>query len=417
MKQLFHTPEGVRDVYGTECEKKLYLQEKLQKVFHAYGYQDIETPTFEFFDVFSKQVGTTPSRELYKFFDREGNTLVLRPDFTPSIARAASMYYQQQELPVRLCYRGSTFVNNSSYQGRLKESTQMGVELLGDASVDADGEIIALMVQLLKETGLKEFQISIGQVDFFKSLIDESGMSEETTLELRQLISNKNYFGVEELLNSQNLSEELTKVFTMLPQLFGSLEVLEKARALTNNAGAQKALDRLEEIYEVLKQYGCEKYVSFDLGMLSKYRYYTGIIFQGYTYGTGEPLAKGGRYNHLLEHFGNPAPAIGFGLVMEQVMNSLERQNIEIPLMKSKTLIVYEEASRSLAIHMATEHRSHQMDVQCMRMEEGKTLEDYVSYGKYHQFGDLVYPVSEEQIRIINLFTDEERTTNLKSFR
>lgn len=417
MKQLFHTPEGVRDVYGTECEKKLYLQEKLQKIFHAYGYQDIETPTFEFFDVFSKQVGTTPSRELYKFFDRDGNTLVLRPDFTPSIARAVSMYFQKEELPIRLCYRGNTFVNNSSYQGRLKESTQMGVELLGDASADADGEIIALMVELLKATGLKDFQISIGQVDFFKSLVDEAGITEETTQELRQLISNKNYFGVEELLERQNLSEELTRVFAMLPRLFGSLEVLELARSLTNNPGARKAIDRLEEIYEVVKEYGCEKYISFDLGMLSKYRYYTGIIFQGYTYGSGEPLVKGGRYNHLLEHFGSPAPAIGFGLVMEQVMNALQRQKIDVPVMKGKTLILYPESSRGLAIQMAMEHRSHKMDVQCMRMEDGKTFTDYIAYGKHHQFSDLVYPMTEDNIQVINLFTDEMKTTNLKNFR
>lgn len=417
MKQLFHTPEGVRDVYGTECEKKLYLQEKLQKVFHAYGYQDIETPTFEYFDVFSKQVGTTPSRELYKFFDRDGNTLVLRPDFTPSIARAASMYFHREELPVRLCYHGNTFVNNSSYQGRLKESTKMGVELIGDASVDADGEIIALMVQLLKETGLKEFQISIGQVDFFKSLIDESAIEEETVQELRELISNKNYFGVEELLGSQNIAKELVNVLTALPQLFGSLEVLDRARALTNNKGALEALSRLEKIYEVLCQYGCEDYVSFDLGMLSKYRYYTGIIFQGYTYGTGEPLVKGGRYNHLLEHFGSPAPAIGFELVMEQVISSLDRQNIDVPVLKGKTLILYSSASRSLAINMAKEQRAHQMDVQCMKMDPEKTMKDYIAYGKRHQFQDLICPESEEKIQITNLFTDEVKTTSLKSFR
>ncbi|NCB94747.1 MAG: ATP phosphoribosyltransferase regulatory subunit, partial [Clostridia bacterium] len=411
MKQLFHTPEGVRDVYGTECEKKLYLQEKLQKVFHAYGYQDIETPTFEYFDVFSKQVGTTPSRELYKFFDRDGNTLVLRPDFTPSIARAASMYFHREELPVRLCYHGNTFVNNSSYQGRLKESTKMGVELIGDASVDADGEIIALMVQLLKETGLKEFQISIGQVDFFKSLIDESAIEEETVQELRELISNKNYFGVEELLGSQNIAKELVNVLTALPQLFGSLEVLDRARALTNNKGALEALSRLEKIYEVLCQYGCEDYVSFDLGMLSKYRYYTGIIFQGYTYGTGEPLVKGGRYNHLLEHFGSPAPAIGFELVMEQVISSLDRQNIDVPVLKGKTLILYSSASRSLAINMAKEQRAHQMDVQCMKMDPEKTMKDYIAYGKRHQFQDLICPESEEKIQITNLFTDEVKTT------
>lgn len=417
MKQLFHTPEGVRDVYGIECEKKLYLQEELQKVFHAYGYQNIETPSFEFFDVFGKQVGTTPSRDLYKFFDREGNTLVLRPDFTPSIARAASVYVHQEELPVRLCYRGSTFVNRSSYRGRLKESTQMGVELIGDDSVDADGEILALTVELLKKTGLTEFQISVGQVDFFESLIEEAGLSEDMVVELRRLISNKNYFGVEELLASQNLSEEQVHVFTMLPQLFGSLEILERARGLTKNPGALQALSRLEEIYQVLQQYGCEHYISFDLGMLSRYRYYTGIIFEGYTYGTGEPLVKGGRYNHLLEHFGSPAPAIGFGLVMEQVLNALERQKIEVPIMKGKTLILYPQNSRHLAISMAQEHRAHQMEVQCMRLEEGKTAEDYLAYGKHHQFTDLVYPLSEEHIQITNLFTDEVRVTNRKNFR
>ena len=90
MDRLIHTPEGVRDVYNQECTKKLYLENQIEQVFHAFGYQDIETPTFEFFDVFGREVGTTPSRELYKFFDRDGNTLVLRPDFTPSIARAAS---------------------------------------------------------------------------------------------------------------------------------------------------------------------------------------------------------------------------------------------------------------------------------------------------------------------------------------
>lgn len=417
MKQIFHTPEGVRDIYGKECEKKQYLQQRLQKVFHAYGYQDIETPTFEYFDVFGTEIGTTPSRELYKFFDREGNTLVLRPDFTPSIARAASMYFQKEELPIRLCYRGNTFVNNSSYQGRLKESTQMGVELIGDPSADADGEIIALIVQLLKETGLKEFQISIGQVDFFKSLVEEAGLSEKATSNLRQLISNKNYFGVEELICKQNVSEELEHVFTMLPQLFGSQEVLQRAKKMTSNPGAVKAIERLEELHQVLVQYHCEEYVSYDLGMLSKYSYYTGIIFQGYTYGTGEPLVKGGRYNQLLAHFGNPAPAIGFGLVMDQILNALNRQKIEVPVMNDKTLVVYKEMYRASAIQIAMEHRNNQMNVQCMKTDASKTEMDYVEYGKHHQFGELIYPISETQIKIVNLFTDEESVMNIEHFR
>ena len=144
MKHLIHTPEGVRDIFGRECDKKRYLERKIEKKFRGFGYQSIETPSFEFFDVFSKEVGTIPSANLYKFFDREGNTLVLRPDFTPSVARAAAMYFSEEKDPLRLCYHGNVYRNNSSYQGRLYECTQMGVEFLNEDSPEADAEVIAL---------------------------------------------------------------------------------------------------------------------------------------------------------------------------------------------------------------------------------------------------------------------------------
>ena len=195
-------------------------------------------------------------------------------------------------------------MNSSSYQGRLKETTQMGVERIGDSSPDADAELLAMTVECLLAAGLKEFQVSVGQVNYFKSLLKEAGMDEEAEEQLRSLISQKNYFGVEELMEEKKMDPGLSKVFQALPQLFGSYEVLEKARSLTDNPEALKAVERLEEIYEILKLYGYEKYISFDFGMVSKIQYYTGVIFQAYTYGTGEPLVKGGRYDELLKHFG-----------------------------------------------------------------------------------------------------------------
>lgn len=129
------------------------LEQRLIQRLKTYGYHDIQTPSFELFDVFSQEVGTIPSRELFKFFDREGDTLVLRPDFTPSIARSAAKYYMDETRPIRMCYMGNTFVNNSSYQGRLKESTQLGAELLGDASPEADAEMIAMVIELLLDAG------------------------------------------------------------------------------------------------------------------------------------------------------------------------------------------------------------------------------------------------------------------------
>lgn len=323
-EHILHTPEGVRDIYGSEFVQKFELQQQLYRLLAREGYQGIETPTFEFFDVFSREVGTVPSRELYKFFDREGNTLVLRPDITPSIARAVSKYFHD-ETPIRLCYMGNTFINYDKYLGRLKESTQLGAELMGDGSVKADVEMLSLLIKALKEAGLREFQVSIGQVMFFKSLLKEAGIDSETEKRLRQLISDKNRFGAEELLSDCELPDQLRQIFLEMTALSGGAEVIEKAKRLTGNEEARSALERLEQIYQGLKELSCEAYVSFDLGMLSKYNYYTGIIFRAYSYGYGEPIVKGGRYDTLLSHFGRELPAVGFAIVIDQLMRSVSR--------------------------------------------------------------------------------------------
>ncbi len=358
MQRIFHTPEGVRDIYSSECTRKRTIQEKLHHVFHQYGYEDIETPTFEYFEVFSKEVGTIPSRELYKFFDREGNTLVLRPDFTPSVSRACATYFNPEKEVVSLCYTGNTFINNSSFRGRLKETTQMGVERMGDDSPEADAEILAMTVECLLASGLTDFQVSVGQVDYYKSVLAQTGMTEEEEEELRELISQKNYFGVEELVKEKKFDRSLANVLIQLPQMFGASEVLKKARELTDNEQALKAVARLEEIYELLKVYGYEKYITFDFAMLSKYHYYTGIIFQAYTYGTGEPLIKGGRYNQLMKHFGKPAASIGFAIVIDNLLMALSRQKIGLSQDNDTEVLVYRKENRIQAIQKAKELRA-----------------------------------------------------------
>ena len=323
-EQILHTPEGVRDIYGSEFVQKFELQQRLYRLLAGEGYQGIETPTFEYFDVFSREVGTVPSRELYKFFDKEGNTLVLRPDLTPSIARTVSKYFHE-ETPIRLCYMGNTFINYDNYQGRLKETTQLGAELMGDKSAKADAELIALVVESLKKAGLTEFQVSVGQVGFFKSLLKEAGIDPQTEEALRRFISDKNLFGVEELLAGDAVSPKLRQIFLEMTTLSGTEDVLQRARDLTSNPEALHALRRLEDIFENLKERGCAPYVTFDLGMLSKYNYYTGIIFRAYSYGYGEPLVKGGRYDTLLSHFGRTLPAVGFAIDINQLMRALTR--------------------------------------------------------------------------------------------
>lgn len=382
MQKILHTPEGVRDIYSRECEQKLALQEKLHTVIKSYGYRDIETPTFEYFDVFSKEVGTIPSRELYKFFDREGETLVLRPDFTPAIARAAAKYFLGGSIAVRLTYLGNTFINNSSYQGRLKETTQIGGELIGDDSADADAEIIALVVQLLLASGLRDFQISIGHVGFFRALTEEAGLDANVVDELKELITNKNTFGVEKLLSGLALSQRQKEAFSSLTRLFGTEEVLTEALALTDCPEALAAVRYLGSIWETLKLYGVSKYVSFDLGMLSRYMYYTGIIFRGYTFGTGDAVIKGGRYNGLLGHFGKDAPAVGFVAVIDQLLSALSRQTVTQEISGSHCMLIYDSEKQAEAIAKASELRGKGIDVELVRITAGRSREDCRSYAQ-----------------------------------
>ncbi len=330
-QKLLHTPEGVRDIYGKEYAGKLHVERQLRECIRLYGYEDIQTPTFEFFDVFSREIGTTPSKELYKFFDKEGNTLVLRPDFTPSIARCAAKYFCEERLSLRFSYIGNTFTNTSNLQGKLKEVTQMGAELIGDPSVEADAEIISLVIQSLLNTGLKRFQVAIGDVEYFKGLCEEAGLDEETELDLRAFISGKNYFGAQDLLTERKVAEPYQSRLLKVADMFGGMDSLAGARAMADNARSLGAIDRLEKLHSLLRQYGVEAYVSFDLGMLSKYRYYTGMIFKAYTYGVGDAVVKGGRYDRLLEQFVKDAPAVGFVMVVDSILEALSRQGVAMP--------------------------------------------------------------------------------------
>lgn len=403
MKNKIHTPEGVRDVYGRECDRKDFLAGEIEKLFHSYGYQSINTPTFEFFDVFAKEVGTIPSRELYKFFDREGNTLVLRPDFTPPVARAVSMYFQDEDMPIRLCYQGNIYINSLEHQGRLKESTQAGVELINDSSKEADGEILALVIQCMKRAGLSEFQVSVGSVDFFNALTEEAGLEEDTVAELKNLLAMQNRFGAQELIEGLNLRKDLRDVFVRLPELFGDASVLDRAQKLTSNLRAREALKRLKDIYGILETYGYQNYLVFDLSMVTKYQYYTGIIFQAYTYGSGDAVIKGGRYDTLLERFGKKASAIGFAVQTDDLLTAIERSHINLPLFDSKTMVLYPAELENMAIRFSNDRRREGLDVACVRFRDGHVLDDYRAYGQRNQFGGIIYFRSADEIYSINL--------------
>lgn len=382
-QQLLHTPEGVRDIYSDECEKKLYLEDKLHHILKSYGCHPIQTPSFEFFDIFGKEIGTTKSKDLYKFFDREGNTLVLRPDITPSIARSAAKYFKDEDMPVRFCYKGNTFINTNSLQGRLKECTQLGAELIGDDSADADAEILAMIVECLLNAGLKKFQLSVGHVGILEGMMQAAGLTDDEEEKLRDLIINNNFFGVDAFMESKCLDPELKELFSLLGKWYQSAEDFMYVKKLAvNYPKVYQAITHLEQLQSLFLLYGIDQFISFELGAISSYHYYSGIIFQGYTFGSGEPIVKGGRYDRLLGRFGKDAPAIGFVIVINQLMAAMTRQSIDTPIEHNGQLVVYDEAHREDAIIYARKQRAAGCNIELMLQKPGKTKDDYVAYAK-----------------------------------
>lgn len=416
-EKLLHTPEGVRDIYNSECKKKTALERKLHQVLALYGYQDIETPAFEFFDIFNSDTGTVSSREMFKFFDRDNNTLVLRPDMTPSIARSVAKYYSDCDFPLRLSYVGNTFLNNRSYQGKLAEKTELGAEYINDDSPEADAEAIVMMIDCFLAAGLSDFRIDIGQSEFYRAIMEALDVSDEVKTQIHEYIENKNSLGMELLLSDISMKECYRNILLEYNELYGDASMLEQAKKLTINPRCQAAIERLEQVYEVICHYGYEKYVSFDLGMVNHFDYYTGIIFRGYTYGTGDAIGKGGRYDNLLMQFGKDAPAIGFTILVDDMLSALDRQNIPVSIREFEySVLLYSRKDMPAAIHLAMDLRSGGDKIECICMEDDEKAGEYISFAK-GQGSRSVFVLEGDEMIIHDFSAGRVAKTSLTNFR
>ena len=264
----------------------------------------------------------------------------------------------------------------------------------------------------MQAIGLKEFQLSVGHLGFFQSLIEDAALDEEARERVVELINNRNYFGVEEYLDSIMVKRSSKEAFAALGNLVGGVEVLAKAKNIAPNSSGIMAVKRLEKIYDILALYGVEKFVTFDLSMTGNYGYYTGIIFRGYTFGTGDAVVKGGRYDHLLEKFGKTSASIGFAIVIDELMNALIRQKIRIVYTRKNAIILYDESRARDAIRLAKDFRAKAKNTELIKKSPEKGLEDYIRFGKEYYAGSLVYIKKSGEITMVNLVTGEQKEVN-----
>lgn len=317
-------PGGVRDLLPGEARRKRELEAGLLRLFEAWGYREVITPTFEFYEVLAPALGEMLHDQLYRFIDDRGRIMVLRPDMTTPIARLVSTRLREQPLPLRLCYVANVF-RRENHAGQQREFYQAGVELLGAPGPEADAEVIGLAGEALKLAGIKDFRITLGQVEVLTGVLAGAGFSAPDLEQAKLALSKKDLVTWEQLVASSPLAPDRKEALTALPSLRGGVEVLEAVEGLIRGGGAALGLAALRRVWERLADYGLQDQVDLDLTLLRGLTYYTGIVFEGYAPGVGYPLCGGGRYDKLLARFGFPCPATGFALNIERVLAAREK--------------------------------------------------------------------------------------------
>lgn len=394
-----YIPEGSKDILFDECREKIRIENLLRDSYINCGFLDIISPTLEFYDVFNGDHTTIAQEKMYKLFDNQGRILVLRPDVTTPIARITATKLKEASFPIRFCYTSSVFRINESLFGKTNEVTQSGIETIGIKSVKADAETIIIGINALINCGLRDFKIEIGQAEFYKSLIEELNLVDENKEKIRRYVEDKNFVALDNFIkeNVKEHSPGCVRAIKELPKLFGNIEIIDKARKLTNNGKAVKALENILDVYKLIEKAGLESYVTFDLGMVQHMDYYSGIIFRAITHGVGGYILSGGRYDELIKKFGRDLPAIGFAIDVDSLIDALQNIGHTNHKKEKQLLVYYTEELFKKAFQLAVNFRENGFVCELSLFESENETLDYALNKKIPM---VISMIEENQIRL-----------------
>lgn len=350
---MFEKPIGMRDTLPDLFRLKESVRSQMAKETKLYGYRFLDTPSLEFYETVG-QVSAIKDQQLFKLLDKEGHSLVLRPDMTSPIARVASSHLLKEGNPLRMAYSANVFRAQEKEGGRLAEFEQFGVEMIGDKTLSADAEVLALLTSVLQAVGLPHYHITVGHIAFVQEMLLHYGGNEEQAGMMRRFLFEKNYVGYREYVMELDLPENSRQILKKLPELKGNAEVLDQALEMMEHGVGTAGLDELKTLASMLKKAGINGHLSYDLSLVSHMDYYTGILFEVLGSHVGFPLGNGGRYNELYRNFGHDAPATGFGLRLDRIIEAIG----EIDAEEQPLCIIYHEAQQSAAMEKAAALRA-----------------------------------------------------------
>lgn len=409
INNILKSPGGMRSYLPGVATELKNIEKDIIDVFALWGYRPIITPTLEYFESLTEGMGRTLDKKLYKFIDYEGNILALRPEMTAPIARTLSTRLNEVELPLRLSYSASVFRYDQPQTGKNREIYQLGVELIGEKNYLADAEAIILAIESLQKTGIKDFKIDIGHAGYLNGIIKELELDEDLEFDIKTYLNKKDLVGLNNYIMELNIPDKET--LKRIPLLRGRLDILKDAQEIVDNEDSKEAVNNLRKIYNYLEGYGFADYVTFDLGLIRGFDYYTGLVFEGFTEKLGYTICGGGRYDNLLKKYsGIKIPAIGFAIGLERVRLALKRQGYDFNPGKIDELIISNQGTEDLALSLAKKLRSKGLVV-VLATEAGKEI---VKKVKGNGLKRILTFKSENELEVTELDDDSKRSIRLE---
>jgi ATP phosphoribosyltransferase regulatory subunit len=374
-------PKGVSDFLPETADKITFIAARIHRVFDLWGFRRMITPLLEFEDVLALGMGEELRGKTFRFDDRQtGRLLAIPPDITPQVARIVATRMHALPLPHRIYYNGRVLRQAQSQSGRSREIFQSGVELIGLDSPEADAEMVAMAVEVLKDLGFAGFKIDLGQVAFYRGIMEASGLSPAVQRLVQEAISKKDVSAVKSILDAEQVPDRVKEEISLLPRLYGGREVLDQAYRIAGNERSKRALDNLAQVLEILDIYGVAEHLTVDLGEIRGLDYHTGITFEGFVPGVGEAVCSGGRYDDLTAKYGYPAPATGFAFNIMALLSSLSKRPEVEASRKRDFLIFNQKDERREALEIAQALRG--LGFSCARDIIKRDFESSLCYAK-----------------------------------
>jgi ATP phosphoribosyltransferase regulatory subunit len=324
---LSKLPTGMRYYIGEEARLRRFIEDTAMSVFAGWSYEEILTPSVDYYDLFEQGMGAAEAQRSFRFTDGDGRLLSLRPDVTSSIARVAATLLAQRPRPLRLCYTAPVFRQSPpSHAEWRREQTQLGCELLGTNGIETDLEMLLLAREILFSVGLGESSvITINHTAIFNGLINSLDFDSPTRESLRCLIDTRDVSQLRRFCELHSLPSQTAETFVKLSSLSGNGEVLDAARQLPLGPLSSTGLEALARLWKVIEELGVANSFELDLTDVSSLDYYTGISFKIFAQGIGYRIGRGGRYDGLTANFGVSEPAVGFVLSLDSLTELLGR--------------------------------------------------------------------------------------------